>query len=486
MKKFIKKSLAFISISLSLLFISSVVLAADSGFQPANDYTNNNGVTNPIYALTDLGYSATFDNSSDSIRYTFGTSFSSIPSDAAITGIEVRLHGFTNGRQLRITLVDGNTSRNNKTTSLTSTNAYHILGSSTDDWYTAGSWTVSDFTSNNNFKVLIEGLSGGGTASLDYLEVKVHYSTSPSVTTNETATAVSNNSATTSGNVTSDGGSTVTARGIEVSTSSSFTSYTEYPASAGGTGTFSVDLSSLTPNTTYYYRAYAVNSRGTSRGSIYNFTTRTTPLITDYEDIYDGIYHNVTVENTAVGDTVYYSLDNINWETSLETLIDVTSETTVYVKITNPNYSDFLGSGSVTITPRELTISGAIAQNKKYDKNTTATVDFSSAILNNLVSGDAVALNFNSYIALFSDAEVENDKLVTVTGLIIEGIKASNYTLQAPLLLEGDILVNNDKQYSSTASVLPKTGANILLITAGTLVATGLSFIALNKKFRSK
>ena len=43
-----------------------------------------------------------------------------------------------------------------------------------------------------------------------------------------------------------------------------------------------------------------------------------------------------------------------------------------------------------------------------------------------------------------------------------------------------------DKQYSSSASSLPKTGSNILLIAAGILVAAGLGFITLNKKFRSK
>ena len=71
-----------------------------------------------------------------------------------------------------------------------------------------------------------------------------------------------------------------------------------------------------------------------------------------------------------------------------------------------------------------------------------AKVDFSSAILNNLVSEDAVTLNSSSYIASFPASEVEKDKIVTVTDLAIEGIKASNYILQVPLVIEADILIN--------------------------------------------
>ena len=95
----------------------------------------------------------------------------------------------------------------------------------------------------------------------------------PSVTTS-TPTSVTTTSATCGGNVTDQGASTVTERGVCWSTSANpTTSGSHQAASSGGTGSFTVNLSSLTPGTTYHVRAYAKNGQGTSYGSDVTFTT---------------------------------------------------------------------------------------------------------------------------------------------------------------------------------------------------------------------
>lgn len=71
---------------------------------------------------------------------------------------------------------------------------------------------------------------------------------------------------TVSGNVTSDGGASVTERGFVYGTSSNPTTSSSKVTSGSGTGTFSASTSSLSPGT-YYFRAYATNSVGTSYGS---------------------------------------------------------------------------------------------------------------------------------------------------------------------------------------------------------------------------
>jgi len=106
------------------------------------------------------------------------------------------------------------------------------------------------------------------------------YST-PTVTTN-TVTDITSNSATISGNVTSDGGATVTERGICYSTSSSPTISNSRVASGTGTGSFSVNLTNLSANTKYYYRAYAKNSKGVSYGNQGSFTTK---MLHEYVDL---------------------------------------------------------------------------------------------------------------------------------------------------------------------------------------------------------
>lgn len=103
----------------------------------------------------------------------------------------------------------------------------------------------------------------------------------PSVTTSS-ATNITYTSATIGGNVTSDGGATVTERGIVYSTSQNPTTSNSKKVSGSGTGAFSVNLTGLTNGTTYYARVYAVNSKGTSYGSQVSFTTvsYTTPSVT--------------------------------------------------------------------------------------------------------------------------------------------------------------------------------------------------------------
>ena len=95
----------------------------------------------------------------------------------------------------------------------------------------------------------------------------------PTVTTSQVSD-ITLVSAVSGGNVTDDGGSAVTERGICWSTSHSPTTSGNHANSGTGTGSFSVQMTGLTPGTTYYVRAYAKNSAGTAYGSEVSFTTQ--------------------------------------------------------------------------------------------------------------------------------------------------------------------------------------------------------------------
>lgn len=88
------------------------------------------------------------------------------------------------------------------------------------------------------------------------------------------------------GDITSNGVSPVTKKGICWTTSATeapttaLSTKTEHPVIGSGTGIFYSYLTSLTPGTTYYVRAYAINSLGTSYGDIYHFTTPQKPTVT--------------------------------------------------------------------------------------------------------------------------------------------------------------------------------------------------------------
>ncbi len=65
----------------------------------------------------------------------------------------------------------------------------------------------------------------------------------------------------------------MTERGVCYGTSPAPTTADATVTTTGTTGAFTVDLTSLTPGTKYYVRAYAVNSEGTGYGSEVSFTT---------------------------------------------------------------------------------------------------------------------------------------------------------------------------------------------------------------------
>ena len=82
-------------------------------------------------------------------------------------------------------------------------------------------------------------------------------------------------SVTSGGNITSDGGSPISLRGIVWDISSNPTIILSTKTNDGsGIGVFNSSISSLKPGTTYYIRAYATNAIGTSYGNEVIFKTK--------------------------------------------------------------------------------------------------------------------------------------------------------------------------------------------------------------------
>jgi len=114
------------------------------------------------------------------------------------------------------------------------------------------------------------------------------------VLTTASVTNISSSTATCGGNVTSDGGTTITIRGVCWSTAQNPTVADSKTTDGTGSGTFTSNLQGLTPSTPYFVRAYATNSAGTSYGDIATFTTTALEPGTVLD--YDGnVYHSVTI-----------------------------------------------------------------------------------------------------------------------------------------------------------------------------------------------
>ena len=100
------------------------------------------------------------------------------------------------------------------------------------------------------------------------------------VVTTVNVTGITQTTATTGGNVTSDGNAEVTSRGVCWATSQNPTTSSSKTSDGTGTGAFTSDITGLVANTTYNVRAYATNSEGTTYGSQVSFSTSQINLAT--------------------------------------------------------------------------------------------------------------------------------------------------------------------------------------------------------------
>lgn len=98
--------------------------------------------------------------------------------------------------------------------------------------------------------------------------------TTPPELTTAAGTGVTGTSAVLGGTVTANGGETVTERGVVYSaTNQTPTTADARQANGAGLGSFSQTIGGLTAGTTYYVRAYAINSVGTGYGPVQAVTT---------------------------------------------------------------------------------------------------------------------------------------------------------------------------------------------------------------------
>jgi len=125
---------------------------------------------------------------------------------------------------------------------------------------------------------------------------------------------ITQTTATGGGEITDNGGTTVTARGVCWSELQNPTIADSHTSNGTGSGSFESNLSDLNSNTLYFVRAYASNSEGTGYGNEVNFTTQSSsgggepcpgiPTVT---------YEGQTYNTVQIGDQCWFK-ENLNYE----------------------------------------------------------------------------------------------------------------------------------------------------------------------------
>ena len=208
----------------------------------------------------------------------------------------------------------------------------------------------------------------------------------PTVTTNS-VTNIAGYSAVTGGNVTDDGGTAVTARGVCWSTEENPTIDDWHTTDGSGIGEFTSVLNGLTENTTYFVRAYATSGVATAYGEQISFTTLTVIIPT----VTTNSVHSIAMNSVSCTGTVtsagYGTVTErgICWDINpnptinsnhttngagigdfTSNLTGLTSNTTYYVKAYATNekgtaYGEEICFNTLALVPPEGAISGVFS-----------------------------------------------------------------------------------------------------------------------------
>ncbi|HPB24742.1 MAG TPA: DUF1566 domain-containing protein [Bacteroidales bacterium] len=170
----------------------------------------------------------------------------------------------------------------------TISNSYSTNGSGLGTF----SYNITGLTYNTTYYVRAYAVNPAGIAYGNEISFTAGQNvTTPIVITNN-PTNVSYTSAALGGNITNDGGSSVTARGVCWGNAINPTLSDNFTNNGSGTGSYTSNINGLTPNTTYHVRAFATNIAGTSYGNDIIFTTNALTLLTVSTTMVTDITHN--------------------------------------------------------------------------------------------------------------------------------------------------------------------------------------------------
>jgi len=253
-------------------------------------------------------------------------------------------------------------------------------------------------------------------STIDSITYTVNPLGSPATVTTQAISGLTTTSAECGGNVSDEGDSPVTQRGVCFRTSPNPTISNSITVDGAGAGSFTSELMGLIPNTTYYVRAYAVNSAGISYGNEVSFNTisgivamsTTAASNVDFHSVVTG--GNITSDG---GDDIY--VRGICWSTSPN-------------PTTNDDYDasgSGIGSFSVTLTGL---LAGTVYYARAYAMNSTGIyygneVNFITSAY--FISGGGVSdISGNSYSTIVMGNGQE---------WMAENLRATNYANGDPI-----------------------------------------------------
>ena len=262
-------------------------------------------------------------------------------------------------------------------------------------------WSGENWVQSSDIAATLFGFGGSQWGETSLMAFAIEEYIEPASVSTHAASSVTTTAADLNGEVTSAGGDAVTETGFIWSINADLSNGTSVSGSSTS-GTFSASLSGLTECTTYYYQAFAVNSGGTSNGTVLSFSTSgTAPTMT------------IAAAEVSDGDESDDASLTLTFTASQSTSDFEAADVTV----TNGSISNFAGSGTTytaTLTP---------------DAEGACTIDVSAGAFTGCTSANVASDTFNWTYAVPTVPVVSTAAAAGIGTDVasLEGSVASNY-----------------------------------------------------------
>lgn len=234
----------------------------------------------------------------------------------------------------------------------------------------------------------------------------------------------------------------------------------------------------------------ATNATGTSDPATLNFEIATANQTITFAALVNRQYGDANFNLTGTassGLTVQYESSNTAVATVSGNTVTIVGVGSTNITASQPGNSNYNAATNVvrslTITPRQLTISG-LTGNSKINDALTATTATGTAVLDNVLPADIGNVTLSGTPSFnFVTATVGTNKNITVTGYTLSGSAAGNYTVTQPSLT-ANVTVKTITVSGANASNKTYDGTTTATIVGGTLNGVETTDIA-NVNFNS-
>ncbi len=316
----------------------------------------------------------------------------------------------------------------------------------------------------------------------------------PIVNTNNT-TNITINSVTSGGDITNGGGADITARGVCWNTSRNPVLTGSHTSDGTGSGSFTSNITGLTPNTTYYIRAYATNVAGTAYGKEVTVTTTAivVPSLTTTAVSSISVKTAVTGGNISADGGAAVTERGVCWSTSAGPSIDgnktsdgtgtgtfvsnlsgLLPSTTYYVRSFATNSAGTAYGPELTFTTSQIVIPAL------------TTAEISSISLTTAVSGGNITTDGGADITEKGVCWAATSNPTTANPKTSDGTGSANYTSNITGLIPGTVYhvrayatnsagtaYGNDITFTTNPVVVPTVTTTAVTTITATTAASG-------------